>query len=151
MKSSYKDFTCLLVCKHNEATETVLKLEINMIVLFKNRIEYKFISEILLRLSFINYIVGNFLLISLLFSACQLSFIAGRFLLLSKTVINESFHFYICGLLLENVIVKPVEKFTKAKEVLRSIIKRNMLKNVAQRAKITLSAKQLQIPNYQNQ
>ena len=49
--------------------------------------------------------------------------------------------FYISRLTLENLIVESLEKFTKAKKVLLTIISRNMLKKVAQILKITLPAK----------
>ena len=74
-----------------------------MIILFQDRLKYKYISDILLRSLFINYIVKNVLLFcyySLLLASqlpswqllsCSLLFLAGRFLLFSKTVVYVYF------------------------------------------------------------
>ena len=74
-----------------------------MIILFQDRLKYKYISDILLRSLFINYIVENVLLFcyySLLLASqlpswqllsCSLLFLAGRFLLFSRTVVYVYF------------------------------------------------------------
>ena len=136
-------------------------------ILFQDRIKQKFICEILLRLSFMNYIVGNFFIFcpyslllasylptQLLFS-CLLLFIAGRFSFLGssyseKLLLTNLFYLYF-QITFGKLSCRIVENFTKATEVLPTIIRRNMLKKVAQVAKIALPAKQLRIPSYQNQ
>ena len=96
----------------------------------------------------IRYIVGNFLIF------CHYSpadWLASYYLIVLYTfsLVGSSYPaklllmnlFYISRLTLENLIVESLEKFTKAKKVLLTIISRNMLKKVAQILKITLPAK----------
>ena len=51
------------------------------------------------------------------------------------------FSIYISRLPSENLTVESMEKFIKLEGVLATIIRKNMLKNVAQLAKISLPAK----------